>query len=139
MTSATYPFEPMSHPRLSERLTPRDRAAVVRRVERLARVMDAAIAIPGLGRRIGWDALIGLIPAAGDTLTAVIALYPVAEALRLGAPRGVIARMLANVGVDWLVGSVPLAGDLFDVAFRANVRNAKLLRAWFDAERVVRT
>lgn len=97
-------------------------------IERLATLMDDAFRVPGTRWRFGWDGVIGLIPGVGDAATAVVALVPVAAAWRLGASRWVIARMLANVAVDSAVGALPVVGDAFDFYFKANRRNARLLR-----------
>lgn len=100
------------------------------RLERLTTLMDEALVLPGINKPIGLDALIGLIPGVGDLITAAIAGWVVLEAKRLGASRWLIARMTWNVMVDTLGGAVPLAGDVFDVYFRANRRNLTLLKNW---------
>ncbi len=100
---------------------------VMARLDLLAHVLDTAILLPG-NRRIGLDAIVGLIPVIGDVVTTAISSYIVWEARRLGAPRWLIARMAANVAIDGVVGAVPLVGDLFDAAFKANRRNVQLLR-----------
>lgn len=100
---------------------------VMARLELLAHILDTAIVLPG-NRRIGLDAIVGLIPVIGDVVTTAISSYIVWEARRLGAPRWLIARMAANVAIDGVVGAVPLVGDLFDAAFKANRRNVVLLR-----------
>ncbi|OYQ27697.1 hypothetical protein CHU93_10575 [Sandarakinorhabdus cyanobacteriorum] len=105
-----------------------DAAAARARIERLEFLLEGAIRIPGLSRRIGLDALIGLVPGVGDATTALMGLYLVWEARNLGASRWLQLRMLANVGLDTAIGSVPLAGDVFDLFFRSNSRNLKLLR-----------
>jgi hypothetical protein len=97
------------------------------RVNRLAWWLDRSLRVPVIGKRIGADALLGLIPVVGDALGAVASLYIVATAARIGVPRSVLLRMAANVLLDSAVGAVPLAGDLFDMGFKANVRNARLL------------
>ena len=84
--------------------------------------------MPGTSIRYGIDGLIGLIPVVGDIITTAISLWIVREARALGAPRHLVARMLANVAFDGVVGLVPLAGDAFDVMFRANIRNLRMLR-----------
>lgn len=99
----------------------------LRRVRRVARLMDDAVEIPFLGVRIGLDPLLGLLPGAGDVLGAAVGGWIVVTAARLGASASVVARMLLNVGVDALSGAVPLLGDLFDVAFKANRRNLDIL------------
>jgi hypothetical protein len=115
---------------------PRSRAERIARIEWLSTLLDTAIVIPGTPIRFGLDALIGLVPGIGDAITTLLALYIVREARALGAPRILIARMLANVALDGVVGAVPIAGDLFDVAWRANRRNVALLRQHLDrAER----
>ncbi len=101
------------------------------RVHRLARLMDSSIRLPG-GFRIGADGLIGLVPVAGDLAAAGVSLYIVTEAARAGVPASVLLRMVLNVAVDALIGAVPVLGDLFDVAFKANLRNARLMDAYLD-------
>ena len=113
-------------------ITAEDRRRTMARLDRLARVMDTAFTVPGTGIRFGADAMVGLVPVVGDGITAVVALYLVSEARRLGAPGHLIGRMLANVAIDAVVGSVPVVGDLFDVAWRANRRNHALLRDWIN-------
>ena len=97
------------------------------RARTLTRLLDTAARIPGTGIRFGADAIVGLIPGLGDVAGAVLAGYLVLLAQRLGAPRSVVLRMLGNVAVDTLGGTVPLIGDLFDVAFKSNTRNLALL------------
>lgn len=104
------------------------KVAVTPLVRSLVRLMDDAIAIPGTNIRIGWDAILGfLLPAAGDALTAVSQVALLITAMRARAPRIVIARMVFNVAVDTLFGSVPLVGDVFDAGFKANRKNLQLL------------
>jgi hypothetical protein len=94
----------------------------------LTRLLDSAIAVPGLRTRVGLDALLGLLPGVGDLISGALGLYLVAEARQLGASRWLQARMIANLLIDTAVGAVPVAGDLFDVYFKAHVRNLKLLQ-----------
>jgi uncharacterized protein DUF4112 len=108
------------------------RADRIARIDALATLMDTAFVIPGTEIRFGLDALIGLIPGIGDAITTVISLFIVREARALGAPPLLVARMIANVALDGMVGAVPLVGDAFDVAFRANRRNMALLRQHLD-------
>lgn len=97
-------------------------------VRKLVRLMDDAIVIPGTNIRIGWDAILGFIlPAAGDAMTAVSQVALLIAAVRARAPGIVLARMVLNVAVDALFGSVPLVGDLFDLGFKANRKNLELL------------
>lgn len=80
--------------------------------------------------RVGVDAVVGLVPGAGDLLLGAAGLYALYVAHRLHAPPAVLARMLANLGIDTLVGTVPLVGDLFDAGWKANTRNRRLLEEW---------
>jgi hypothetical protein len=96
----------------------------------LARVLDEAVRIPGTNIRIGLDALLGLLPGGGDVAGGVFSGLIILQAARAGAPAPVLGRMLANVAIDVVVGAIPLLGDLFDVAWRANTRNVRLLESW---------
>jgi hypothetical protein len=111
---------------------PRDESCRERiaRLENIATLLDTALVIPGTNVRFGLDALVGLIPGVGDLITTAISLFIVHEARQLGAPGHVIFRMLGNVAVDGLIGAVPVAGDAFDVFYRANKRNVRMLRDW---------
>ena len=113
---------------------PRSRAERLARLDALASLLDTAFVLPGTNIRFGFDAMIGLVPGIGDAITTLISLYIVREARELGAPRHLIARMLANVALDGIVGAVPFLGDAFDVMWRANRRNVALLRKHFAAE-----
>ena len=104
------------------------------RLDALAKLLDVAFVLPGSNIRYGIDGIIGLIPVVGDIIVTALSLWLVREARALGAPWHVTARMLANVGVQGVVGIVPVAGDAFTVLFRANVRNARLLRRWLDKQ-----
>lgn len=100
--------------------------------ERLATLLDDAFRIPGTNIRFGWDSIVGLVPGIGDAATTILALAPVATAWKAGASRWLLARMLLNVAVDAGVGAIPVAGDLFDLFFRSNRRNAQLLKKHLD-------
>ncbi len=102
-------------------------AAALRRMDRVASLFDDGVKLPVVGVRVGIDPLVGLLPVAGDTIAAVVSLYLVVEAARLGVRKRTLVRMLLNVGVDFAVGSVPLVGDLFDVFWKANRRNLNLV------------
>lgn len=104
------------------------------RLEALAQLLDVAFIVPGTKIRYGIDGLIGLIPVIGDIITTAISLWLVREARALGAPWHITARMLGNVALDGAVGIVPFVGDAFDVMFRANVRNVRMLRKWLDKQ-----
>lgn len=105
------------------------RDKVLRRSQALAYFLDNSIGLPGTKFRIGWDVVIGLIPGFGDLLTGILAIYIVAQGVELGASRATVFRMVWNVIIDTVLGSVPLVGDLFDAGWKANVRNARLLEA----------
>jgi hypothetical protein len=101
--------------------------ARVERLRRLAVLLDDSIPIPGTGYRIGIEAILGLIPGAGDLAGGAFALYILLQAARMGVPRSLLARMGWNLAVDVVVGAVPVLGDLFDAGFKANMRNLALL------------
>lgn len=109
-----------------------DPRAVRQRIEALERLLEGLVKVPLLGRKVGLDAIAGLVPVAGDALTAAIGLYLVWEARNLGLPRRKLWAMTANVGFDALIGAVPLAGDLFDFLYRSNTRNLNILRRHLD-------
>ncbi len=114
-------------------MTDRPHAHRLDRLDRLANTLDAAFRVPGIGIRVGYDSIMGLIPGIGDAAAVVPAGWIVLESYRMGAPRSIIARQCANIGVDFVVGSIPLVGDLFDVGWKANRRNVALLRRHMDA------
>lgn len=97
------------------------------RLRRLARLLDSAVQIPGTRFRFGLDPIIGLVPGIGDVIAAIFSTYIVYQGARLGASRSILIRMLGNVGVDTLVGEIPLLGDLFDFGWKSNTRNIALL------------
>lgn len=97
-------------------------------LERLAWLMDDLIRVPGLGWRFGLDALVGLIPGFGDTATSLASFYILASAVRYRVPKITLLRMGLNIGIDYLVGSLPLVGDLFDAWWKSNQKNISLLR-----------
>ena len=103
------------------------------RLRALSKLLDNAIAIPGTPYRVGLDPLLGLIPAAGDYLSAAFSAYIVVEAARFGLPNATISRMVFNIVLDALVGIVPMVGDLFDFAWKANTANLALLEEHLDS------
>lgn len=98
----------------------------LRDIDRIAHLLDARYTIPGTKLRFGWDSLMGLLPVVGDTLTVLPQLYLLYKAHQLELGWSVKLKMLLNILIDWAVGSIPIAGDLFDVAFKSNLRNAEL-------------
>jgi len=99
----------------------------LRRARALARALDTAVGIPGTPIRFGLDAILGLIPGGGDLAAAALSGYIILIAVRRDVPPAVLWRMLGNIGIDTVVGSVPIVGDLFDVAYKSNVKNVELL------------
>jgi Domain of unknown function (DUF4112) len=104
------------------------------RLDAVAKLLDVAFVLPGTKIRYGIDGIIRLIPVVGDLIASAFSLWLVREARALGAPWHVTARMLANVALEGVVGMVPIAGDAFDVMFRANIRNMRMLRRWSDRQ-----
>jgi hypothetical protein len=104
------------------------------RLDAVAKLLDVAFILPGTKIRYGIDGIIGLIPVVGGIITTALSLWLVREARTLGAPWHITARMLGNVAIQGVVGTVPVAGDAFDVLFRANIRNVRLLRRWIDRQ-----
>ena len=97
-------------------------------LERLSWLMDDLFRIPGIGWRIGLDALVGLIPGFGDTATSLASFYILASAVRYGVPKVTILRMGLNIGIDYVMGSLPVVGDLFDAWWKSNRMNVELVR-----------
>ncbi len=110
-------------------MTPEQR---LEHVEGLARLMDSRFAIPGIPIPLGLDMLIGFIPGIGDTIGLGVSGYIMAQARGLGAPKRMLLRMGGNVFIDWLIGLIPLVGDLFDWGWQANNRNTALLRSYLE-------
>jgi hypothetical protein len=102
-----------------------DRAAV-KRMQVVAWALDEAVPVPGTNYRVGIDPIVGILPVGGDTATALISLYIVAESARLGVAREKLAAMLVNVLVDAGIGSIPALGTIFDAGWKANKRNLAL-------------
>ncbi|HEX4765677.1 MAG TPA: DUF4112 domain-containing protein [Lichenihabitans sp.] len=111
----------------------RSTADRLKRLKRLAWMVDGAFRLPGTRFRFGLNSLIGLTPAAGDALLAAISLYIVYEAHRLGVPREKLGRMITNVGIEAAAGAVPIVGDLFDMGFKANLRNLAIIEEHLGA------
>lgn len=102
----------------------------------IARLLDAQFRVPFTRWRFGLDGILGLVPGAGDIATAIVGAYGLVVAYKLGAPASIHARMVLNLLVDAGVGSIPIAGDLFDFAFKANIRNERLLMKWLEQHRL---
>ena len=102
----------------------RDTAA---RIARVARMLDAQFTVPGTGIRLGIDGLIGIIPGIGDALGLILSGYIYSEALRAGVRKRTLAAMGINTLLDTAIGAIPVLGDLFDIAYKSNMRNARLI------------
>lgn len=108
-------------------------------LRRFAFLMDEAFVLPGTKIRVGFDAVLGLIPGIGDVIGAVLSTWIIAGALRHRVPALVIARMVLNVSIDLIFGAVPLAGDMFDFLFEENMLNMRLLEKHRDRRRSPRS
>lgn len=103
----------------------------IRAIENLAALMDSQFKFPGTQIPLGLDTLIGLIPGIGDTIGLSVAGYIIVQSSKLGLPKYKTIQMIFNSVIDWLIGTIPLIGDLFDWGWRANNRNAAILRDHF--------
>ncbi len=104
----------------------------IKKLERLAWLLDSSIRVPGTRWRIGLDGLIGLVPGVGDLLAGAASSYILLQAVRLGVPWAVSLRMALNIVLESVVGVIPVFGDLFDFAFKANQRNVRLMLDYFE-------
>lgn len=111
----------------SQGIDPATRQRLVRRLEKMAWLLDTSLGIPGTRFRLGLDAGLGLIPVVGDVVSALLSMYIIFTAWRLGARWPILALMVLNVLLDVLAGVVPVVGDVADVFVKANVRNIRLL------------
>lgn len=107
-----------------------DHDKIIAELETLAHWMDSKFTVPGTNIKMGLDGLLGFIPGIGDTMGFAVSAYMLGRAGRLGVPKTLMARMVWNIFIDWLVGLVPLAGDFFDIAFKANIKNVRLLKEY---------
>jgi len=133
------PISSPSSPQLTPAISAEARRAADAsiRLRRLAWLLDNSIRLPG-GFRIGLDGLIGLVPGVGDLLSALLSSYIVIEAARMKVPGSVLLRMVGNIALELGIGLVPLAGDLFDFVFKANMRNMRLIETYLDQPRATR-
>lgn len=116
----------------SDPMKPAERQRL-QRLDNLAELLDESIRIPGIGYRIGYDALIGLVPGVGDVAGLLFGTYIVLESARFRVPRSTLLRMIANVLLEAAVGTIPLIGDVFDATYKSNIRNLRLLHARLSA------
>jgi hypothetical protein len=110
--------------------------AAVRRMRFVANLLDDSIRVPGTEFRIGIDPILGILPGAGDAVAAAMSVYIVLESARLGVPFLTLLRMMANVTLDFAIGSVPVIGTLFDAVWKANQRNVELAVESLDGESI---
>src|SRR3954466_7239290 len=103
------------------------------RARALSKLLDGAVRVPGTTITFGLDALLGLIPGGGDVAGAIFSSWLILLGSRMGLPRHLLMRMVANVAIDTIGGSVPILGDLFDVAWKSNTRNLAILEQFADA------
>ena len=101
---------------------------LLRELDNIASWMDAKFSVPGTDIRFGLDSLIGVIPGIGDTIGMAVSGYIFHRAVQKGVPHHIKLQMIFNIFIDWLIGLIPLLGDLFDVKWKANIRNVELLR-----------
>ena len=110
--------------------------AAVRRMRFVANLLDDSIRVPGTEFRIGIDPILGILPGAGDAVAAAMSVYIVLESARLGVPFLTLLRMMANVTLDFAIGSVPVVGTLFDAVWKANQKNVELAVESLDGESI---
>lgn len=113
-------------------MTAATKAAELRRLRKLAHLLDNSIRIPVIGYRFGIEPLIGLIPGAGDAVGYLLGAYLIWQARRFGAPKSMIAKMFLYATLDFAVGSIPVIGDIFDFLFKPNARNIRMLDAFLS-------
>jgi hypothetical protein len=111
-----------------------DDADRLRRLRRLAWLIDGAFGLPGTRFRFGLNSIVGLLPVGGDTILGAISLYIIYEAAQLGVPAPLLARMVGNVAIEVIGGSVPILGDLFDMALKANLRNLAIIEQHVESK-----
>ncbi len=119
----------MSQPAQFASMLAPSKLATLNRLRKFSRLLDNAVGIPGTKVRIGLDPILGLIPGAGDFLGTALSAYLVVEAARLGVPKETLVKMVSNIVLESAVGTIPVIGDLFDVAWKANTKNFELVEA----------
>ncbi len=117
-------------------MTEIERLKTLKRITRLAKLMDTAWGVPFTRWRFGLDSVLGLIPGAGDGVNLLISFYTLNLARKMGVPNALLLRMAANAGVDFGLGSVPVLGDVFDLFFKSNTRNLKMLTEFLEQQKL---
>jgi hypothetical protein len=110
----------------------RDPASVRQRIEGMEKILERLFVVPGTNRPVGLDVILNVIPIVGDLVGTALGAWIVWEARNLGMPKWQIARMAGNVGIDTLLGAIPLIGAIPDFFFRSNTRNLRIIRKWLD-------
>ncbi|MBW6525783.1 DUF4112 domain-containing protein [Sphingomonas sp. RHCKR7] len=123
---------PLTSPLLDSLPTGTDPASVRRRVEAMEQLLEGLFVIPGINRRVGLDAIVGLVPVVGDLVTAAMGMWIVWEARNLGMGRAALLGMTARIGFDTLLGAIPVIGDAADLMYRSNTRNVKRIKRYLD-------
>ena len=126
------PFPDSARPLGLDLPTGGDPASARRRIEAMEHLLERSMVLPGTNYRIGLDTIVGLVPVVGDAITAAMGAYIVWEARNLGLPKWKLWRMGGNIAVDTAIGAIPLVGDAFDVVFRSNTRNLKIIKRHLD-------
>jgi len=121
VSDKTRSSQPMEDPRLAE-------------LDRLATLLDSRWGIKGTPFTFGIDGVASLLPVIGDGATGLISAYIIYRAAKMGAPQNVLVKMAGNAGLDFVIGSIPVAGTVFDVFFKANKRNIRLLRTHLERQ-----
>ena len=121
------PFEGMK-----EGLTSNSPAAVRRRIEGLEHLLEGLFTIPGINRKMGLDVILSFIPVGGSAIAAIMGSYLAWEARNLGMPKSAFIRMASNIGVDALLGAIPIIGVVPDFFFQSNTRNMKIIKKYLD-------
>lgn len=109
-----------------------DPASARKRIEAMEQLLERSFTIPGVNYPIGLDSIVGLVPVVGDLVTAAMGAYLVWEAKNIGLPKWKLWRMAGNVVIDTALGAIPVAGDAFDLLFRSNTRNLRIVRKHLD-------
>lgn len=109
-----------------------DPASIRKRIESMEHVLERSFRIPGVNYPVGLDSIIGLVPVVGDLITAAMGAYIVWEARNLGIPKWKLWRMAGNIAFDSAIGAIPIAGDAFDLMFRSNTRNLRIIKKHLD-------
>lgn len=128
MADGPEPLRPMG----IELSTGNDPVSIRKRIEAVEHLLERSFTIPGTKYPVGLDSIIGLVPVIGDVVTAAMGAYIVWEARNLGIPKWKLWRMAGNIAFDSAVGAVPLVGDAFDLAFRSNTRNLRIVKKHLD-------